>query len=184
MTQHNKRPAFLEEHFAPDKKEMRKRRIIRRSACLFLSKNTKALRGKQRSALRKYGGCSGRRILACDARDPRSVGNIRSLGSFSANSLDLRSVERLIVFLLCFVYSCRHLHHLTTTLEDRALLNDQGRCLYVAIHFCGSAKFKALSGNNIAVDGAMYDGDRYFDIGINFSIGTDDERATARADAS
>src|SRR6266403_4096125 len=118
--------------------------------------------------------------LSCDTRN---AGNLCSLGCISANRLNLRGVERWLFFLLCLVYSCRHLHHLTTAFENRTLLNDQRRSLYVAIHFRSPAEFQALSGNNIAVDGSVYDGHSYFDIGINFSIGAANERATARADA-
>src|SRR6266404_9361986 len=121
-------------------------------------------------------------VLSCDARN---AGHLCSLGCISANSWHFRGVERWLfaLFLLCLVYGRRHLRHLTTAFENRTLLNYQRRSLDVAIHFCSPAEFKALSGNNIAVDGAVNNGYGNFDIGINFSICADNERATAGADA-
>ncbi len=97
--------------------------------------------------------------LVCRAEN---VGDLRRLRYvrgprrvIRADGLHVRGIERLIFVSLVLVDRRAHLEHFAATFKDSTLLDDQRRCLNVAIYFRCPAQFKALRGYDVAVDGAV-----------------------------
>ena len=87
-------------------------------------------------------------------------------------------------FDLCLGGSGVHLDHFATAFKQRALLNHQRGCLNVAIQFCGTAQLQTLGSDDVAINSAMDDGNRDFDVRIDLTVGAHDERSAARRDSS
>src|SRR4029078_6438765 len=110
------------------------------------------------------------------------VGRCRDLSRLGAgvrrNRLHPRSVKRLIVLSLSLrlIGGGSHLQHLAATFKHRALFDNQRRRLNVAVYLGGATGLKALRRDNVALNGSVNDGDGHFDIGVDLTIRSHDER--------